>query len=385
MPTYRVSALGPASQSLEVLAALAGLDAPDVVARDLSQVTLADAVVAVVEVTGAPPSPEALRAQLREALGPAVSVLVHEVPLRAARTERYRVAVVAPELAPALVTEVARAVVGAGARLERVAPVAHRPVAGYEIVASTRDAGALARAVGALAAAEGLDVALQREAADRWSTRLVVMDADSTLLADEVIDRLAEICGRADEVHAITAAAMAGHLDFAESLRRRVATLAGAPASVLDEVRAAVSLTPGAATLVRTLQRLGHVPAVVSGGFVEVLGPLLADLGIAHYAANHLEVVDGRLSGRVVGDILDRAGKAAALRRFADELGIPLERTVAIGDGANDIDMIVAAGLGVAFNAKAVVREHADATISVPYLDAVLVFLGLPTDEALGA
>ncbi len=377
MPTYRVSVLSPRRAVAEALAAVAALEAPEVVVRDLAQSALGDGVITVAELTGAPADPATLREHLTAALGPATSVLVTAAPLRRARDDVYVAAVLAPLVTPAALARVVGSIAAAGATVQRVTLLTRQPVVGYEIVARTSDPDILRRAVGAAAAADGLDVALQRDVQERWSTRLVVMDADSTLLQDEVIDRLAEICGRAAEVQAVTRAAMAGELDFAESLRRRVATLAGAPASVLDEVRAVVSLTPGARTLVRTLQRLGHVPAVVSGGFVEVLAPLLADLGIEHYAANHLEIAEGRLTGRVVGEILDRAGKAAALRRFAAELDIPLERTVAIGDGANDIDMLVAAGLGVAFNAKPVVREHADATLSVPNLDAVLVFLGL--------
>jgi phosphoserine phosphatase len=146
-------------------------------------------------------------------------------------------------------------------------------------------------------------------------------------------------------------------------------------------VREAVRFTPGARTLVRTLKRLGFTVAVVSGGFLEVVEPLARELDIDHAHANRLEVRDGRLTGRLVGDIVDRAGKAEALRRFAAEAGLPLSRTVAIGDGANDLDMLRAAGLGVAFNAKPVVREQADTAVNVPYLDAVLYLLGITREE----
>ncbi len=158
-------------------------------------------------------------------------------------------------------------------------------------------------------------------------------------------------------------------------------TLAGVPVSVLDEVRGAVRLTPGARTLVRTLKALGFTVAVVSGGFVEVVGPIARELGVDHVRANRLEVADGRLTGRVVGDVVDRAGKAAALREIAAGLGLPLSRTVAIGDGANDLDMLAAAGLGVAFNAKPLVREQADTSVTVPYLDTVLFLLGVSREE----
>jgi phosphoserine phosphatase len=150
---------------------------------------------------------------------------------------------------------------------------------------------------------------------------------------------------------------------------------------VLDDVRAKLRLTPGASTLLTTLRRLGYVPAVVSGGFVDVLAPLMKELNVDLLEANCLEISNGELTGNLCGDIVDRAGKAAALRRFAEQVGVPLAQTVAVGDGANDIDMITTAGLGIAFNAKPVVRDHADAALNVPYLDAVLYFLGISREE----
>jgi phosphoserine phosphatase len=207
------------------------------------------------------------------------------------------------------------------------------------------------------------------------------MDVDSTLIQDEVIELLARHAGREAEVAAVTERAMRGELDFAASLHHRVACLAGLPATVFDDVRDAVRLTPGARTLCRTLGRLGFTLAAVSGGFIEVVGPLAEQLGIHHAHANRLEVVDGVLTGRVLGEVVDRAGKAAALRRFAAAEGLPLSRTVAIGDGANDLDMLAAAGLGIAFNAKPVVRAQADTSVTVPYLDSVLYLLGIPRSE----
>ncbi|MEI2650240.1 MAG: phosphoserine phosphatase SerB [Dermatophilaceae bacterium] len=207
------------------------------------------------------------------------------------------------------------------------------------------------------------------------------MDVDSTFIQQEVIELLAAKCGREAEVAAVTERAMRGELDFAESLRARVAVLAGLDATVLDQVRDEIVLTPGARTLVRTLKRLGDTVALVSGGFIEIVGPLAAELGIDHALANALEVADGKLTGRVTGDIVDRAGKAHALRQFAAEAELPLSRTVAIGDGANDLDMLAAAGLGIAFNAKPVVREQADASVTVPYLDSVLFLLGISRED----
>ena len=208
------------------------------------------------------------------------------------------------------------------------------------------------------------------------------MDADSTLLQDEVIDLLGEARGRAEEVAAITRAAMGGEIDFTEALRQRVALLEGLPASVLDDVRARLRLAPGARTLLRTLRRLGYVPAVVSGGFSEVLEPLLAETRRRRtFARTVWRSKEACSRVGLSATSMDREGKALALRAFADEVGVPLAQTVAVGDGANDVDMLSLAGLGIAFNAKARVREHADVALSVPYLDAVLYFLGITREE----
>jgi phosphoserine phosphatase len=197
----------------------------------------------------------------------------------------------------------------------------------------------------------------------------------------EVIEMLAADAGAEAEVAAVTEAAMRGELDFAESLRRRVAVLEGLPESVLDEVAAEIQLTPGARTTIRTLKRLGFRCGVVSGGFRQVVAGLVEELGLDFCAANELEVVGGRLTGRVVGEIVDRPAKAMALRRQAEQYGIPLEQCVAVGDGANDIDMLSTAGLGVAFNAKPALREVADTALTHPYLDVVLFVLGITRDE----
>src|SRR5450755_1916703 len=209
----------------------------------------------------------------------------------------------------------------------------------------------------------------------------IEMDVDSTLVRGEVIEMLAERAGCALEVAAITEAAMRGELDFEQSLRERVALLAGLSASALTEVRESLVLTPGARTLVRTLKRLGYLVAIVSGGFTQITDGLVDELGLDFAAANTLDVVDGALTGKLTGPIVDRAGKAAALERFAALAGVPLTQTIAIGDGANDLDMLGRAGLGVAFNAKPVVREAADTALNVPYLDAILYLLGITRDE----
>jgi phosphoserine phosphatase len=197
------------------------------------------------------------------------------------------------------------------------------------------------------------------------------MDVDSTLITAEVIELLAARAGSEQLVAAITERAMRGELDFAASLHERVATLAGLPTSVFADVLAEVRLTPGARELVAEVQGRGWSVGLVSGGFIEVVGPLAEPLGITLLRANTLEVIDDRLTGRVSGAVVDRAAKAVALREYAASAGVALEDTVAIGDGANDLDMLAAAGFGIAFNAKPVVAEQADAVVN-DRLDAVL-------------
>ena len=206
--------------------------------------------------------------------------------------------------------------------------------------------------------------------------RLLVLDVDSTLITSEVIELIAARAGTRDEVARITDAAMRGELDFAASLRERVATLAGVPQSVFEDVLAEVQFSPGATELVAAAQAAGWEVALVSGGFEEIVRPLADRLGITRFRANNLEAADGALTGRTQGPVIDRAAKADALREFAAELGIPLADVVAIGDGANDLDMMAAAGLGIAFNAKPIVREQADAAIDGS-LAAALPLLGL--------
>lgn len=202
------------------------------------------------------------------------------------------------------------------------------------------------------------------------------MDVDSTLITAEVIELIAERAGTRAEVARITEAAMRGELDFAASLKERVATLAGVPDSVFADVLAQVRFTPGAPELVAAAQAAGWEVALVSGGFAEIVGPLAERLGVTHFRANRLETSDGVLTGRTEGPVIDREAKELALREFAVELNVALEDAVAIGDGANDLAMMATAGLGIAFNAKPVVQEAADVSIS-GRLDAALPYLGL--------
>jgi phosphoserine phosphatase len=278
---------------------------------------------------------------------------------------------------------VAREVAALGVNIDLIRGVSDYPVTGLELRVSVPPGGGgqLQEVLTRVAADVGVDVALEDYSIARRAKRLIVFDVDSTLIQQEVIEMLAARAGAEEAVSAITDAAMRGELDFAESLHQRVGTLAGLPAEVLDEVADDVELTPGARTTIRTLRRLGYHVGVVSGGFRQVIQPLADELMLDFVAANVLEVVDGKLTGRVVGEIVDRAGKAKALRDFASQAGVPMAQTVAVGDGANDIDMLSAAGLGIAFNAKPALREVADASLSHPYLDTVLFLLGVTRGE----
>ena len=297
---------------------------------------------------------------------------------------RLHVTLLGSPLAPAAITAIAGRIAASGANIDRIGRLAQQPVTCIEMDVSGGDPATLREDLARAAVEQGIDVAVQRGGLHRRALRLIVMDVDSTLIQDEVIDLLAMRAGCAAEVAKVTAAAMRGELDFTASLRERVSLLAGLEAGVLDDVRAGLRLTAGARTLIGTLGGLGYKSGIVSGGFVQVIGPLAAELGIDYVAANELEISAGKLTGRLCGPVIDRAGKAEALRRFAADAGVPLSQTVAVGDGANDLDMIAAAGLGVAFNAKPLVRDAADTSLSVPYLDAILYLLGISSDDVRG-
>jgi phosphoserine phosphatase len=302
-----------------------------------------------------------------------------------ARGGRLHVTLLGSPLTPAAITAIAGRIAASGANIDRIGRLARRPVTCIELEISGGDPALLREDLARVAVSQGIDVAVQRGGLHRRALRLIVMDVDSTLIRDEVIDLLAARAGCADEVAKVTAAAMRGDLDFAASLRERVELLAGLAAGVLDEVRGELRLTAGARTLIGTLGGLGYKFGIVSGGFSQVIAPLAAELGIGYVAANELEITGGKLTGRLSGPVIDRAAKADALRRFAADAGIPLSQTVAVGDGANDLDMIAAAGLGIAFNAKPVVRDAADTSLSVPYLDAILYLLGISSDDVADA
>jgi phosphoserine phosphatase len=304
---------------------------------------------------------------------------------RRPNVDRALVTVIGHPLRPAPVSAIAHRIAATGANIDRIVRLASYPVTSVEFEVSGTDSASLNAELAAVAVAEGIDLAVQPAGLSRRAKRLIVMDVDSTLVQGEVIEMLAERAGVFAEVAEVTSAAMRGELDFADALRRRVRLLAGLPVSALHDVGSQVTLTAGARTLVRTLKRLDYRVAIVSGGFTQITDHLVHELGIDYAAANTVQVSGGRLTGRLVEPILDRAGKAAAMVRFAEHAGVPLAQTIAIGDGANDVDMIAKAGLGVAFNAKPLVRDAADTAVNVPYLDTVLYLLGISREEVEAA
>jgi phosphoserine phosphatase len=301
----------------------------------------------------------------------------------ASKAGLVHVVVLARKLSPAAIAALSGAISGVGANIERVSRIASNPITAIEFLISGANKQELNALLAPIASAHDVDIAVSPGGVLRHARKLVQLDVDSTLISQEVIDLLAMKAGVADKVIAITESAMRGEIDFAESLQARVALLKGLPATALVEVQKEITLTPGAQNLIATLQSLGHTVSVVSGGFIDVIEPLLIDLKITLYKANKLEVVDGLLTGKTLGPIIDRAAKAQALHEFASSEGVSMEQTIAIGDGANDLDMIAAAGLGIAFNAKPAVRAAADASVNNPYLDSVLYLLGI-ADESRG-
>ncbi len=297
------------------------------------------------------------------------------------REGRSHVTIIGSPLKASAMAAIAGRIADSGANIDRIERMARYPVTAIDLHVSGTSPEGLRTLLAVEAATLGVDIAVQPANLMRRGMRLIVMDVDSTLIQGEVIEMLAAHAGHAAEVARVTEAAMRGELDFEASLRQRVRLLEGIDASALDEVYDAIELAPGARTMVRTLRRLGYRFAIVSGGFSQITDRLAADLGIHYSRANELEIVDGRLTGRIVGPVVDRAGKADALREFAEKVGVPEAAVIAIGDGANDLDMLNAAGLGIAYNAKPVVRNAADTSVNVPYLDAIVYLLGISREE----
>lgn len=360
------------------------LDGHPVTVVDMEQLIVRGRLVLAVLLGLPPHSVSDVRADVHRtatALGMEVETVPGATEHPYAHGPRVHITLLGAPLTPRAVTELAELIAEHGGNIDRIRRIAEYPVTAVVFEGSGVDVDILRRILAPRAAELGVDVAVQEAGLTRRGQRLIVMDVDSTLIQDEVIDLLAEHADVRDEVATITERAMRGEIDFRESLTLRVEMLAGLPEEVLVDVQRKVRLTPGARTLIRTLKALGFHVCLVSGGFHQVIDPIAAELDVDRVRANVLEVSDGRLTGRCVGDIVDRQGKKKALEEFAAEFNVPLQQTIAVGDGANDLDMLAAAGLGVAFNAKPAVREAADASVSKPYLDSILFLLGITRAE----
>ena len=316
--------------------------------------------------------------------GQQVSVDVREEESSARARSTHAVVLMGTEVTAHHVEEVARVLANFDANIDRIRGLSTSPLTGLELFLSLQGSAAPVRqALAELAQQIGIDIAIEPAGLSRRSKRLVCFDCDSTLIQGEVIEMLAAHAGKEEEVAAITARAMRGELDFEESLRERVAVLAGLDASIIDEVAREIQLTLGARETIATLNHIGYRTAVVSGGFIQVLEDLAAEMHLDYVRANTLEIADGKLTGRVTGKVVDRKAKEEFLREFAADSGVGMRQTVAVGDGANDIDMITAAGLGIAFNAKPALQEVADTSVNHRRLDEVLQILGIPAEEVV--
>ena len=353
---------------------------------DIEQIVIKDRLILTVLVALNPAHQEALTTDIEAcalSLDVDIATLFSYAHSSTIRSKKglIHVVILSKRINPAAIADLTSGITSAGANIERITRLASSPITAIEFVVSGADQESLGTILSPIAAANNVDIAVQTGGVQRHARKLVQLDVDSTLIQQEVIELLAAKAGVADQVIAITERAMKGEIDFAESLKERVALLKGLPESTLAQVQSEILLTPGARTLVSTLQKLGHTVSVVSGGFIEVIAPILKDLDIKYFKANTLGIESGALTGEVVGPIIDRAAKADALREFAAAESIAMEQTIAIGDGANDLDMIAAAGLGIAFNAKPAVKAAADSSVSQPYLDSVLYLLGIARED----
>ncbi len=308
------------------------------------------------------------------------------VPPRPAESagRRYVITAIGPALGARHLHALSTTLAAEGANIEKISRLSESTLASVELhvlLPPGRDSDALKRTLLAVATSAGFDVSLQRESLYRRSKRLVVMDMDSTLIRIEVIDELARAAGVVERVSRITERAMQGEMDYDQSLRERVDLLKGLDVKVLDRIASELPLTEGAETLIRVLKRLGYKIAIISGGFSRAADALKRRLGIDYAYSNNLEIADGKLTGRVVGPIVNAQRKAELLETIAQAEGVLLDQVIAVGDGANDALMLERAGLGIAFHAKPKLRESADTSISASGLDAILYLLGISGRE----
>lgn len=349
---------------------------------DIEQIVIRDRLLLTVLISLDQGHAEAVVEDLNElqatlGLDIAVDFAYHNEKLQ--ELDHLRVVIVGKEIKPSAIAIIATEIAKLGGNIEDIYRTSSAPVMAVELVLSLQNDAIkkVQSALAKVAVENGIDLAVELGGSARNLKRLVLLDMDSTLIEQEVIDLLAEYSGKSQIISDITAKAMSGELDFKQALSARVELLAGLDESVIDQVRQRVTLTKGAQQLITELHNLGHKVGVVSGGFIDVIEPILKDLEIDFYKANKLEICDGKLTGNVVGKVIDGSEKLAVLREFASKEGINIQQTVAIGDGANDLEMIQAAGLGIAFNAKPKVAQSADTTLNIKDLSAVLLLMGI--------
>ncbi len=349
---------------------------------DIEQIVIRDRLLLTVLISLDQGHAEAVVEDLNElqatlGLDIAIDFAYHNEKLQ--ELDHLRVVIVGKEIKPSAIAIIATEIAKLGGNIEDIYRISSAPVMAVELVLSLQNDAIkkVQSALAKVAVENGIDLAVELGGSARNLKRLVLLDMDSTLIEQEVIDLLAEYSGKSQIISDITAKAMSGELDFKQALSARVELLAGLDESVIDQVRQKVTLTKGAQQLITELHNLGHKVGVVSGGFIDVIEPILKDLEIDFYKANKLEICDGKLTGNVVGKVIDGSEKLAVLREFASKEGINIQQTVAIGDGANDLEMIQAAGLGIAFNAKPKVAQSADTTLNIKDLSAVLLLMGI--------
>jgi phosphoserine phosphatase len=369
-------------------ALFAALEPFSITILDIEQVVIRGRLILTTLISLDPAHARAIEADLIEAttkLGLDLAIDFSDQPKGEPKNSNLHIIVLSENLRPAGIGALASKIAEQGGNIDRIHRTASYPLTAIEFEVSLNlnedKLKIVQRELAEIAQNFSIDIAVEQSGLARRAKRIVLLDMDSTLIQQEVIDLLADKCGVGKEVAAITESAMRGELDFVASLTTRVKLLADADADVIQSVKAGITLTPGARTLIRTLHKLGHKVGVVSGGFLDVIEPLLQELKIDFYRANKLEIVDGKLTGNLIGSIIDRTAKAEALREFAAAENVNLAQTIAIGDGANDLEMLEIAGLGIAFNAKPAVRAAADSSINSPYLDSVLYLMGITRSE----
>ena len=351
---------------------------------DVEQLIIRDRLLLTVLITLDESHAEAVAAdlnKLQEDLGLdiAIDFVHHEQHIE--NSEQLNVVIIGESIKPIGIASVADEIARLGGNIIAIRRTATTPVLAIELNIKIPDKSIkeVQRSLAKVAMLNRIDLAVEPSSRVREAKRLVLLDMDSTLIQQEVIDLIAQHAGKLDQVSKITESAMAGEIDFAQALSDRVSLLAGLDQTVIELVRKEITLTNGAQKLIETLHKQGHKVGVVSGGFLDVIEPILKDLKIDFYQANKLEIVNGKLTGKTEGVVIDRVAKLKSLYEFAKIEGVELAQTVAIGDGANDLDMIEAAGLGIAFNAKPKVAAAAATTISTSDLSTVLLLMGIQT------